>query len=119
MTSRSSPSMRTCHRDVFPEKNAALPPRGDERLDRVPHALGPVLVMPDREVQAGAVEHLGVLLQIGVGADADFETLALGPLNEGQLPVGPPRRPRVARQVVELDVPDVGRVLRVGRARCP
>jgi hypothetical protein len=38
----------------------------DERLDRVAHALRPVLVVPDRQVQAGPVEHLGVLLEVGV-----------------------------------------------------
>ena len=38
ITSWSSPSMRTCHNDVLPEKNAALPPPRDERLDRVAHA---------------------------------------------------------------------------------
>ena len=27
ITSFSPPSRRTCHNDVFPEKNAALPPR--------------------------------------------------------------------------------------------
>ena len=117
MTSWSSPSMRTCHNDVLPEKNAALPPPCDEGLDGVAHALGPVLVVPDREVQARAVQHLGVLLQIGIRAHADLEALALGPLEEGQLPVGPTGRAGVAREMVDLDVADVRGVLRVGLAR--
>ena len=73
--------------------------------------------MADRQIQARTVEHLGVILEIGVRAHADLESFAFGPLDERQLPVRPPCRTGVAGQVVELDVPDVRGVLRIGRTR--
>ncbi len=90
---------------------------GDEGFDRVAHAARPVLVVADGKIQARAVQHLGVLLEIRVGAHADLEALAFGPLDEGQLPVGPTRRPGVARQMVDLDVADMRGVLRIRCAR--
>ena len=58
-----------------------------------------------------------MFFEIGVRAHTDLEPFAFGPLDERQLPVGPTRRPGVARQMVELDVADVRGVLRIGRAR--
>ena len=60
---------------------------------------------------------VGMGLEVGVRAHTDLEPLALGPLDERELPVGPTRRPRVPGEMVELDVADVRGVLRVGRAR--
>ena len=94
-----------------------IAPAGDEGLDGVAHAPGPVLVVADGQIQTRAVQHLGVLFEIGIRAHADLEALAFGPLDERQLPVGPTRRTGIARQMVDLDVPDMGGVLRIGRAR--
>ena len=57
---RRSSSNRTCHQHVFPLKNAALPPRGEEGLDRVAHPPRPVLVVADGQEEPMAVEDLGV-----------------------------------------------------------
>ena len=117
------------HDVVIITLDAHLPQRGiarkegriaaprDESFDRVAHAARPVLVMADGEVQAGAVQHLGVCLEVGIAAHADLEALAFGPLDERHLPIRPTGRSGIARQMVDLDVADVRRVLRIGRAR--
>src|SRR5262249_4710860 len=43
-----------------------VPAAGDEVFDRVTHAARPVLVVADRQIQARAVQHLGMLFEIGV-----------------------------------------------------
>ena len=58
-----------------------------------------------------------MVVEIGIRAHTDLEAFAFGPLDERQLPIGPTRRTGVAREMVELQVADVGGVLRVGRAR--
>ena len=49
-----------------------------------------------------------MVLEVGVGDDVDGVALALGPLEERLLPVGPAGRAGVRRQVVEAEVADVG-----------
>ena len=61
-----------------------------------------------------ALQHLGVLFEIGIGAHTDLEPLALGPLDEGHLPIRPTRRAGIAGKMVDLDVTDVGGILRMG-----
>jgi hypothetical protein len=56
-----------------------------------------------------------VILEIGVGHHVDGVSVAFRPLEERQLPVRPSGRACVRRQVIELQVADVGRHLRVGR----
>jgi hypothetical protein len=68
------------------------------------------------EIQLRAVEHFGMDLEVGVRAHADFEAFALSPLDEGQLPVGPPGRPGPPGEMVDLDVPDMRGVLWIGLA---
>ncbi len=106
----------------LPQRGIAREERGiaaarDESFDRVTHAARPILVVADGQVQTRAIQHLGMLFEISVRADADLEPLAFGPFDERQLPVGPTRRPGIARQMVDLDVADVCGVLRIGRAR--
>ena len=96
-----------------------MPAAGDERLDGVAHAPRPVLVVADAEQQPAPVEHVGVLLEVGVGGVPELDALGLGPAHEPSLLPGPaghavPRREVLGARrapVAPLDEPRRGVVL--------
>src|SRR6185436_262437 len=75
-----------------PRKDGGVATAPEERVERVAHAPGPVLVVTDAQVQPGPLEDLGVSLEVLRDRHVDPIPGRLGPAHEGPL-VGEPTCP--------------------------
>src|SRR4029450_6916364 len=73
-----------------PRQDRRVAPSPDERIDRVAHTPGPVLVVADAQDEPGTLEDLGVLLEVLRDRDVDAVAVRLGPAREGPFVREPP-----------------------------